>query len=186
MASGKQIAANRQNAMRSTGPKTAAGKTTSSRNALKHGLLTAGMLLPDEDPRELAALAEAIRERLAPEGEMEHALVDRVVACLWRLRRVHEVEGSLYRYHLGQIHDHRRKFGRPMRSDEAESAAAELGRASIRDGNGANAFTKLARYETTIERGMYRALHELQRLQAERGARQTAPAAVDVDLRVTG
>jgi hypothetical protein len=38
MASEKQIAANRANAMRSTGPKPAAGKLRSSRNAFRHGL----------------------------------------------------------------------------------------------------------------------------------------------------
>jgi hypothetical protein len=38
MASEKQIAANRANAKRSTGPKTAAGKLRSSRNAFRHGL----------------------------------------------------------------------------------------------------------------------------------------------------
>jgi hypothetical protein len=38
MASEKQIAANRANAMRSTGPKTRAGKLASSRNAYRHGL----------------------------------------------------------------------------------------------------------------------------------------------------
>ena len=38
MASERQIAANRANAGRSTGPKTKAGKVKSSRNSLKHGL----------------------------------------------------------------------------------------------------------------------------------------------------
>jgi hypothetical protein len=38
MASEKQVAANRANAMRSTGPKTLAGKLKSSRNAYRHGL----------------------------------------------------------------------------------------------------------------------------------------------------
>src|ERR1700722_20127412 len=38
MASEKQIAANRANAMRSTGPKTVAGRLKSSRNAFRHGL----------------------------------------------------------------------------------------------------------------------------------------------------
>jgi hypothetical protein len=38
MATEKQIAANRANAQKSTGPKTAAGKLTSSRNAYRHGL----------------------------------------------------------------------------------------------------------------------------------------------------
>jgi hypothetical protein len=38
MATERQIAANRANAKRSTGPKTAAGKMKSSRNSYKHGL----------------------------------------------------------------------------------------------------------------------------------------------------
>jgi hypothetical protein len=38
MATEKQIAANRANAKRSSGPKTAAGKQRSSRNAFRHGL----------------------------------------------------------------------------------------------------------------------------------------------------
>ena len=38
MATEKQIAANRANALRSTGPKTAAGKSKASRNSYRHGL----------------------------------------------------------------------------------------------------------------------------------------------------
>ena len=38
MATEKQMAANRSNAQKSTGPKTAAGKLRSSRNANRHGL----------------------------------------------------------------------------------------------------------------------------------------------------
>src|SRR6516225_2695572 len=38
MASEKQLRANRENAKRSSGPKTAAGRLKSSRNALRHGL----------------------------------------------------------------------------------------------------------------------------------------------------
>jgi hypothetical protein len=42
LATEKQIAANRANAKRSTGPKTAAGKQKSSRNAFRHGLSRPG------------------------------------------------------------------------------------------------------------------------------------------------
>jgi hypothetical protein len=47
MATEKQIAANRANAKRSTGPKTAAGRARSSRNAYRHGL---SLELPLNDP----------------------------------------------------------------------------------------------------------------------------------------
>jgi hypothetical protein len=53
MASERQIAANRANAKRSTGPKTAAGKLRSSRNALKHGLSASGFLPMDDSARPL-------------------------------------------------------------------------------------------------------------------------------------
>lgn len=44
---------------------------------------------------------------------------------------------------------------------------------------------KVSRYETTLERSLFRTLHELQRLQAARaGERVLPPAAVDVDLSV--
>lgn len=59
MASDKQIAANRRNAQKSTGPKTLTGRATSSRNAFRHGLTKP---LAD-DPRTLAEarqLADAI------------------------------------------------------------------------------------------------------------------------------
>jgi hypothetical protein len=50
-----------------------------------------------------------------------------------------------------------------------------LGLSFIRDGNSANAFSKLSRYETTMERDLYKALHELQRLQANRVAADSIP-----------
>ncbi len=61
---------------------------------------------------------------------------------------------------------------------------ATLGRTFIRDANEANAFSKLSRYEAGIERSLYKALHELQRLQAARHANSnvTPPAAIDVDV----
>jgi hypothetical protein len=72
-----------------------------------------------------------------------------------------------------------------MRHEQANETAT-LGRTFARDANGANAFSKLSRYETTIERGLYRALHELQRLQAARGAGSGAPPPVAVDVDVSG
>jgi hypothetical protein len=58
MATEKQIAANRANAKRSTGPKTAAGKQKSSRNAYRHGL--SGLVL--WDPAILAKIDSATRD----------------------------------------------------------------------------------------------------------------------------
>ena len=67
-----------------------------------------------------------------------------------------------------------------------EAETATLGRTFVRDANGANAFSKLSRYETAIERSLYKALHELQRLQAARRAGGNAPPPVAIDVDVSG
>ncbi len=61
-----------------------------------------------------------------------------------------------------------------------------LGRTFIRDADKANAFSKLSRYETALERSLYKALHELQRLQAARTAKDSVPPPVVIDVDVSG
>jgi hypothetical protein len=65
-----------------------------------------------------------------------------------------------------------------------DAETAMLGRTFMRDASDANAFSKLSRYETAIERSLYKALHELQRLQTARhaGGSVSPPLAVDVEV----
>ena len=67
-----------------------------------------------------------------------------------------------------------------------DAETATLGRTFIRDADKANAFSKLSRYEATIERSLYKALHELQRLQAARRAEGSVQPPVAVDVEVSG
>ena len=67
-----------------------------------------------------------------------------------------------------------------------DAETATLGRTFIRDADKGNAFSKLSRYETTLERSVYKALHELQRLQAARRTEGNVPPPVAVDLDVSG
>ena len=67
-----------------------------------------------------------------------------------------------------------------------DGETATLGRTFIRDANEANAFSKLSRYETAIERSLYKALHELQRLQAGRNTEGNVPPPAVVDVEVSG
>ena len=64
-------------------------------------------------------------------------------------------------------HEEALSRARRMRSEQ-EDETATLGRTFARDADRANAFSKLSRYETAIERQLYRALHELERRQAAR------------------
>jgi hypothetical protein len=73
-------------------------------------------------------------------------------------------------------------------AEEMQSMLGEqpsVGLAFIRDGNQGDSFSKLSRYESAIECGLYRALHELQRLQAERRGQQVPPPVV-LDVQMTG
>jgi hypothetical protein len=80
---------------------------------------------------------------------------------------------------------HREALSKAKEMEAMQDAeTATLGQTFIRDSTKANAFSKLSRYETMIERSLFKALHELQRLQAARGTggNVAPPVALDVDV----
>jgi hypothetical protein len=90
MATEKQIAANRANALKSTGPRTAAGQIKSSRNAFRHGL---SLALLDE---EASAKADATARALATGHSQQHLLAANEVAqAQLQLQRVRAVRAEL-------------------------------------------------------------------------------------------
>ena len=66
MSTQEQIDANRRNGGLSNGPKTAEGKAASSKNAIKHGLLSDEALLPGEDEDRFEQFANQLRTELWP------------------------------------------------------------------------------------------------------------------------
>jgi hypothetical protein len=91
--SAKQVAANRRNAMRSTGPRTPRGKEISKFNATKHGLRAAEIVIPgQEDPLEFEALLQELCDEWMPNGRTEISLVEEIALDQWRLRRAHRAE----------------------------------------------------------------------------------------------
>ncbi|MGA7084618.1 MAG: hypothetical protein WB005_15760, partial [Pseudolabrys sp.] len=95
MATEKQLAANRQNAKSSTGPRTEAGKRRSRRNAIRHGLTAQTVIEVYEDATEYRALQRAVGEDYRPRTNFEIELVARLVSLLWRLRRTVAIESGL-------------------------------------------------------------------------------------------
>ncbi len=218
MTTQKQIEANRRNSRRSTGPKTRTGKVASKMNAMKHGLLAADLVVRDEDPVEFAGVLENLVDELQPQGPLEEQLVERVAACMWRLRRLYRVEAGIFNFEIMTIEfdgaskevakyettdcelhlkalvpvivtDERRHDRATKRLDKAhrlvQEEAGTLGAAFRRDANYAGAISKLSRYEAAIERSLYRALHELQRVQAARQEGKSPPS-IAVDVTVDG
>lgn len=94
MSSEKKIESNRENAQKSTGPKSAAGKAVVSRNALTHGLLSRQLIIEGESREEFSELIRLLVEEYQPVGLVEHALVERVGIALWRQRRLVRAESA--------------------------------------------------------------------------------------------
>lgn len=95
--SARKVAANRQNALKSTGPKTPEGKAHSRTNALKYGLFAIDMPLcgvAKENSQEYTALLKSLRKDYEPVGIAEHLEVERIAACWWKLRRAWRYENS--------------------------------------------------------------------------------------------
>ena len=164
MTSQRQIEANRRNATSSTGPRTARGKAVVALNAVQHGLLSRQAVIRGESEAELVELGKRLRGQLAPLGELELLLVDRIVSTAWRLRRAVSLESMLF----------------DMKSGDSSGLCGALAFKGDRD-----KLQLLSRYELTLERSLFRALHELQRLQAERcGVPVPPPVAVDLTVDV--
>lgn len=106
--SSKRAAANRRNALKSTGPKTSTGKALASMNALKHGLRASGLAVPVlEDVADWEAhLFQTVRA-LSPVGYLENVLAERAASILWRLGRVVRYESLVITASMENAEDER-------------------------------------------------------------------------------
>jgi hypothetical protein len=87
MSTEAQVAANQKNAQLSTGPKSAAGKTTICLNAFRHGLAGAFMILQDEVREDFDELYEGLLSEHQPETPTEILLVESMAQHYWLLQR---------------------------------------------------------------------------------------------------
>src|ERR1035438_4118205 len=95
MATEKQIAANRVNSAKSTGPHTLIGKAVSSQNRARHNLLAKSFVLKSECPERFEAFVESFYAEYNPSTPTETALVDTVATARWRLIRMSNLEAAI-------------------------------------------------------------------------------------------
>ncbi|MBI4128117.1 MAG: hypothetical protein HY459_03530 [Parcubacteria group bacterium] len=159
----------------SGGPRTDEGKAISKLNAVTHGLLTKAAVLEGEDSAALEALRSALHQELDPQGELESFLVERIVVDMWRFRRAVQTETNAM-----EANRMRAKTNVTFlfdRSKEEIALNAETYMVTNDD------MERIMRYMIAIERSMFRSLHEIQRLKAERnGVPIIPPAIVDVTM----
>jgi hypothetical protein len=107
MSSYRQIEANRRNALKSTGPRTEAGKQTSRCNAVRHGLTAETVIGALEDAEDYNAFEAAIIADYDAQSAVERELVLRLASILWRLRRATTVETGLFEIQAAHLRDYR-------------------------------------------------------------------------------
>jgi hypothetical protein len=96
MATERQIAANKLNSQKSTGPKSEQGKAKSSLNRFSHGFESNTTLAPDEDPKELSLLLADLTCEHQPMTPTEQLLVEKMVHTHWLSLRAFRLQGEAF------------------------------------------------------------------------------------------
>ena len=137
----KRIAANRANAQRSTGPRTAEGKKKVSQNALKHGLTARSVTTPDEDIQIYETFKGRLYEELDPQTVVETALTEQIANKLWRVLRVPRIEAQL-------MSKQPLRNGFPWEGDEDTESNLSFAFTAT---NYSSAIALLTRYESSLD-----------------------------------
>jgi hypothetical protein len=150
----RRLAANRANARKSTGPRTAAGKRRVSRNAIKHGLCAMfGARLPSESDATFSVFINELEEDLRPRTTLQNVLFPQIANLLWRLERLPQAQADIFTEELPKA---------AKRGGETLSPAQILARRFSDDRN--NGFILLDRYERTMRNALLRLLKQFDQL----------------------
>ena len=174
MTSDLQIASNRDNARKSTGPRTPEGKAQVARNGVTHGLTGRFQLLEGESPAILDNLLAQLTIEHRPDGETESFLVRQLAELQLRLDRASALESEL----MSAVVDPH---------SPAIAPNAILARTFLKDCTFDVALLRLNRYENSLRRSHLASLRELRQQQKSRlgqapSVQQPSVAEVMIDL----
>lgn len=169
MATEAQIIANRRNAKKSTGPRTAGGKAAVSQNAVTHGFSARKTVISSETQEDFDLHRDRLLAELNPDSPMQKMLAEHIVSHSWRLKRIaniqnqtidelnekHNTLSSVEKFFLSQNSLHNRP---------ASNLDSPLGRMAIKDFSGARVLERLLMYERRLEHSLHRTIFEFQRL----------------------
>lgn len=154
-------------------------------NATRHKILT--KLILSEETSDAKSILKMFELELAPEGMMEHLLVNMILVAYMRLQRAVGAESDYMReiYNPPEGSDPNRYR---IKNPEMIKIVRDLGlnretegfRAKITDTQIDKVQKTFARYIVTCERQFYRSLHELQRMQSVRRGLSPTSMAIDV------
>ncbi len=150
MATSAQIAANRANAQKSTGPTSEAGKAKTSRNATRHGLCRVILCTDEEDTTEMTALLADLMEEHQPQGPTEEILVYKIAEQFWFTKRASDLLAVHTTYAEGRVAPYHGDDDEDNERSEHKQMAMYL------------------RYYTTADRAFNKNLQDLRKLHKER------------------
>jgi len=161
-----QVAANRLNAQKSTGPHTAEGKAAIAQNAVKHGLRAQAVVLPGEEPDQYGRHHQEMMDQLHPEGLQEIDLAERIVGLAWRLRRAGRYHDAVFSALYEQQAAEAAAESVPSETEAGELYTGDrvLGRMLVADFSGPRVLERVQVYERRIESSLSRAWSDWQRL----------------------
>lgn len=176
---------NKKNALRSTGPKTPAGKAKVSTNAVKHGAYSEALFMLLEKEEDFQALKGGLVETLQPVGPMETRMVERLASLWWRMERTKTAANQALwmnaRSHLkGSLEAMVEACG-----IWDEATATDRDECRLPSAWSYDTQERLLRHEMTLGRAFFNTLHELERIQARRQGQPVAPVAT-LDLNLSG
>jgi hypothetical protein len=152
----------RANGAKSHGPVTPQGRTTSSRNSLRHGFAAKSVVLPTESSREFQALLDSYVVQFDPQGGVERELVQTMVAARWRLRRICNIETALLSTEIvRRAEDIDEEFSNMQNVDRLAWVFEKLA-------DHGQALSLVVRYEGALNRSYDRAFKQLHVLQSAR------------------
>ena len=168
MTTPRQLHANRQNALKSTGPKTPEGKSTVAQNGIKHGLTSSQNLIKGESQAEFDLHSEQLYKEHDPVGSMETHLVERIITLIWRLKRVIRAQtAALNSLHYSHKNKDRR-LGAILKRNKPDSPPPpdhEFGEVTVKDTANYKVIDNLLLQERRLENSLFRTIAELERKQ---------------------
>ena len=172
----KKVLANRNNAKKSTGPRTENGKAWAKRNAVKHGLRAEHIITVGENKIEFEELKDQFVKELQPIDIISMQLVNRIVLTAWNLQRSDKIQSGMLAYEMlsYEADEYKSKLKEIHHADFAGSQIKVpyqnllMGLSFLRDCNSSNAMVKLGSYETRMLNRYSQLLEQLKKYKEQK------------------
>ena len=178
MASEKQLAANRLNSLKSTGPRTPEGKAIARLNAVQDGLTGQLTIIPREEYATWVAFSRRLTASLNPAGPQDLHIAARIVRDTWRLHRIAANEENIYTLDLVEKSPDLilTEAGTASNSSSARALAVAISNTRTFF-NHPRDFERASLYEQRLKRGLHKDYALFRQLQRDRNLPATKSVA---------